>query len=204
MTIYLEGTASSPASTLETEVIRHKSSKPIELFQKGVFAMSVSQMFALVVTFGYAFPPLAVIGLMSIFSYSYFTQVAMLYFIKRTVNGDSTQAAALDGQGSFIDMLSSNIQRSQELLIACLWFICPMFCLFFSLFVFDIMADDIGASSSLWAPLLLLVIPLIVYACKKLLVIRSHPRRESIQKDIHKDIPKELEETPGLWRISTI
>ena len=61
----------------------------------------------------------------------------------------------------YIHTLTNNCRDIEQTLSLSLifWNVVPLQCVFFSLFVFDIIGDEVGGLSAIWAPLLLLCFP---------------------------------------------
>jgi hypothetical protein len=159
-----------------------------QIIRKELIASKIVQVFAVMVTVGIVYPPLLIMGLLTILSQTYFEELCIVRYCtlltkQRENNIKSSVSPDLSGQYEYhyqsnilidkqLAILSANCRRFQDGLLQSLYWLIPVQCAFFAFFVFDILGDAVGASSALWAPVLLLCIsgPMMIAYILRLLI----------------------------------
>ena len=128
-----------------------------ELQDDLTFAYYVAELLsslAVLTTFGAVFPPLGVVLCISMFA----DQMCTAYMIRQ--KHKEQRAAGIRVEKSAI--------RSHAL-CAYIWLLTPFNAAFYSIFLFDTLADEVGSWRAIWAPLVMVGFPVIAWLCTRFL-----------------------------------
>ena len=109
---------------------------------------------ALLLTFGLAFPPLVPCFLLNMVSTCIITRIRLERFLTHLINNNNNLQHYL----SVVDRECSGVS-SPHSLSTVLWCLLAFSCVFYTLFVFDTLGDDVGFDRSFWV---LIVMPLLL------------------------------------------
>jgi len=118
-----------------------------EVFKRLVFALT---FVGLIMTFGAVYPPLAVAFFITILSQSHYHHIVIGRYICIATN---------------LDILDNNL-KVQPLLSTiekCGWFLLYVSCSFYTLFLFDILGDDVGFYQAYWVLIVMPCIPVFIH-----------------------------------------
>lgn len=107
----------------------------------------------LLLTFGLAFPPLVPCFLLNMVSTCIITRIRLERFLTHLIDNNNLQHYL-----SVVDRECSGVS-SPHTLRTVLWFLLGFSCVFYTLFVFDMLGDDVGFDRSFWV---LIVMPLLL------------------------------------------
>jgi hypothetical protein len=114
------------------------------------FSGKVVTFLSVLLTFGAAYPPLGLVICFTLTAMTYRMQFRYTSIIGRVpVELRTDYVAILDLQSKH---LVSYIRKS-------VWMMLTAACLFYTLFVFDAIGDQVGFSGALWAPILVMLVP---------------------------------------------
>jgi len=119
-----------------------------EIFKRLVFALT---FVGLIMTFGAVYPPLAVAFFITILSQSYYHHIVIGRYICIATN---------------LDILEDNL-KVQPLLSTiekCGWFLLYVSCSFYTLFLVDILGDDVGFYQAYWVLIVMPCIPVCIHS----------------------------------------
>eukprot|EP01034_Spumella_vulgaris_P032209 gene32209-39773_t len=128
---------------------------PPQYFDKQNFIVRVNSNIAILLTFGAMCPPLAVIVCISIFSYTYYEQLAI---------GRLLTAIKAKGFEKYKIVLDAELQDIAQCFEHSIWIVVPFASMFYAYFVFDTLGDAVGGSKAAWVPIVMLCIPAAVFA----------------------------------------
>lgn len=114
-----------------------------KVFRKDVFCSGIIQTLSVMFTFGIAFPPLAVLALISLYSQTYSTQVFLSRFY---------HAAKQSNMIEYMNRIDRHCEGLEVHLSRSLVFLIPLSAVFMSGYVFDIIGDEVGSLGATWAP----------------------------------------------------
>jgi len=113
-------------------------------------------LLGLLITFGVIFPPLGVAFFLTITVSSYYHQAVIGRFIISMIKNK---------RYSHLDILEDNL-KVQPLLSTmrkCGWFLLYVSCSFYTLFLFDILGDDVGFYQAYWVLIVIPCIPVLIH-----------------------------------------
>jgi len=144
-----------------------------EIFRSFVFQIT---FVGLILTYGAIFPPLAITFFITICSYTYSNQVIIGRFITNIVQLRAyTQLNMLDNNLK-VQPLLSTIEK-------CGWFLLYVSCSFYTLFLFDILGDDVGFYQAYWVLIVMPCIPVCIHSSYVLIEwIIAYRRRSQARK----------------------
>ena len=140
------------SSTIKRTDADGEDGRPI--FALAKFLVNIVSNIGILITFGAIFPPLAVVICLSILANTRFVQL----MIGRLL----TKADALH-LPSYGHQLDQDCEGAAKAFRHVIWLLLVFTCLFYSLFVFDILGDSVGWRRALWAPLTMICLPLAIY-----------------------------------------
>ena len=157
---------------------RYHSNIPVLLDIDEIYKLLVFELtlVGLILTFGTIFPPLAVAFFMTACGKVYYHQAILGRYI--------TSVANLKVY-SQLDMLENNlkVQPLVSTIRKCGWVLIYTACSFYTLFLFDILADDVGFYKAYWVLIVIPCIPLCIYALRnfyfRFISVQSHTQAES-------------------------
>lgn len=139
----------------------------VKLFESDLFVVRVINALSILFTFGTVLPPLAVIGCLSLFSYSYFTQLAVgrvTYTLTTLHNSDgpfASGSSSSSGPPRLLDRLSGECSSLAGQLSDSVIIIVPFALLFYGLFLFDMLGSAVGAAAAVWVPAVVAAVPVL-------------------------------------------
>lgn len=131
---------------------QQEESKPI--FAVSKFLVNIVCNIGIMITFGAIFPPLAVVICLSILVNTRFVQLMIGRLLTKAEN------AGVSVYGHQLDLDCEGAHKAFRHVI---WLLLVFTCLFYSLFVFDILGDAEGWRRALWAPLAMVSLPVVIY-----------------------------------------
>ncbi len=147
--------ANNSNTTKQINAINRSNNTIKMFFSKSRFVLHIVTQIAILLTFGVIFPPLAVIILVAIFSYSLFTQVVIGRFLS-LAKGQPEYAHIQSTVAKELDGVNELFVKSFPLLF--------MFTgMFYALFLFDTLGDVQGARKSIWIALVMMCIPIVLF-----------------------------------------
>jgi hypothetical protein len=116
---------------------------------------------ALIMTFGVIFPPLAAALMVTLYVKIYYHQVMLGRYIMSVIDLKIY---------SQLDILEDNlkVQPLMSTIHKCGWFLMFIACSFYTLFLFDILGDDVGFYRAYWVLIVIPCIPICIYVCHRL------------------------------------
>lgn len=129
------------------------------LFDKQKFIVAAINDTAVLLTFGGVFPPISVVVVMAVS-----TRVAvMLLALGRML----THAEERKMPHVRLKLLHE-CQDVPEIFSSFLWFLLPFAGCFYAFFIFDTLGAEVGWRSAIWAPLLMITLPILLWSCQRL------------------------------------
>jgi hypothetical protein len=112
-------------------------------------------------TFGVIFPPLAAALMVTLYVKIYYHQVMLGRYIMSVIDLKIY---------SQLDILEDNlkVQPLMSTIHKCGWFLMFTACSFYTLFLFDILGDDVGFYSAYWVLIVIPCITICIYVCHRL------------------------------------
>jgi len=122
-------------------------------------------------TFGVVFPPLAAALMVTLYVKIYYHQVMLGRYIMSVIDLKIY---------SQLDILEDNlkVQPLMSTIHKCGWFLMFIACSFYTLFLFDILGDDVGFYRAYWVLIVIPCIPICIYVCHRL-YMRLYFKEES-------------------------
>ena len=120
-----------------------------------VFAFLLTNV-ALLLTFGLAFPPLVPCFLLNMLSTCIITRMRLERFLTHLLDNNNNN---LHQYLPIVDRECSSVVSSPHSMSTVLWMLLGFSCVFYTLFVFDALGDDVGFDRSFWV---LIVMPLLL------------------------------------------
>ena len=130
----------------------------------------------LIMTFGVIFPPLAIIFFINICANTYSIQVIIGRFVSNSVNNKSFENLDTLENNMKVQPLLSTIQK-------CGWFSIYVSFSFYTLFLFDTLADHVGFSRAYWVLFVIPCVPLCIHVLIELNTRWIAWRNNSIQRN---------------------
>ncbi len=134
-----------------TQVVKHQ-----QWFNVNLYVVQIINIVSIIITFGVAFPPVAVVGLCALLSMTEFTQkmiLTRLYYLQRVNATEHTE--------QYLQMLNADCANARQLFFNTVWVLVPFVSVFFSLLVMDTLGDEVGWRRAIWAPVLICAVPLL-------------------------------------------
>eukprot|EP01038_Epipyxis_sp_PR26KG_P013844 gene13844-18567_t len=145
----------APMSEKRVEALRHSQG---EIFNIGKFITWTLSALIILVTFGALFPPLAVVICISILSKTYYTQ---LIIGRRTLEADKLKLR------KYHEVLAKDCRYIENSFRHLYWVLAPFCATFYGFIIFDTLGDEVGYIKALWAPIIISMMPLVIYAISK-------------------------------------
>ena len=146
------------------------------LFDRNKFLVRMATFVSILLTYGVAFGPLAVVICISIFIYTYFEQI----LIGRLLTLETERG--LRGQISYRQILNKETEGVWENMAPIVWIMWPFISLFYAFFVFDTQGSEVGWQPSLWGASFMAFTPLFLWAIVKIHAIFLQPILERVEK----------------------
>ncbi len=139
------------------------SNRSRKYFTSDLLVIRIVNMLTILLTFGAAFPPVAVAGGVAVYTSTYFVEVLVNICVYRLRNSTA------DGKRmEHIKRVKDSCLHSRELFIHTVWIIAPMITTFYSLFIFDTYGDSGGLVAAIPLSMLMFCSPLLVWLARKL------------------------------------
>lgn len=137
--------------------------KPIQrmVFDKRQFVVRALNDTAMLIAFGGVFPPLAFVIYMAILSRILYVLMGLGRILKFYDDNDCTDNKAT---------LLHNCQDIPEIFSNLIWLLLPFTSVFYAFFLFDTYGEAVGGQRALWAPLLMIAMPLLFWLCRKVIM----------------------------------
>jgi hypothetical protein len=165
------------------------------MFVKDKFVMQLVGKIALLLTFGTVFPPLAVVICFGIFRDIYFSQLLMGRLALRLRTENIPWIKALDNECKGV---SDSLYSSIHLLTVFVVF-------FYAFFIFDIYGDETGFKRAIWAPIIMIALPLLAMALPwNLLRKQTIKKLQSKSTNVEEDFPIEMTDRASMSRNGTL
>jgi len=129
-----------------------------------------------IMTFGVVFPPLAIIFFINICANTYSIQVIIGRYISNAVNNKSFESLDTLENNMKVQPLLSTIQK-------CGWFSIYVSFSFYTLFLFDTLADNVGFSKAYWVLFTIPCMPLCIHVLTEVFTRWIKWRNKSIQRN---------------------
>jgi hypothetical protein len=129
-----------------------------------------------IMTFGVVFPPLAIIFFINICANTYSIQVIIGRYISKAVNNKSFESLDTLENNMKVQPLLSTIQK-------CGWFSIYVSFSFYTLFLFDTLADNVGFSRAYWVLFTIPSMPLCIHMLTEVFTRWIEWRNKSIQRN---------------------
>ena len=141
----------------------HQSDNSVLLDIDEIYKMLVVELtlVALIMTFGAIFPPLAAAFMLTICMKIYYHQVILGRYIMSVIDVKMYSQLDILEDNLKVQPLMSTIQN-------CGWFLLFTACCFYTLFLFDILGDDVGFYRAYWVLIVIPCLPLCIYVCHRL------------------------------------
>lgn len=139
-----------PTSAMEVETF--EKTMPKQIFRAENFLIDIVTDIALVLTFGVMFPPLAIVGCISVLSLSIFQQL----FIGRAVSLARSQPYLTE----FVEKLNGECVGARAIVTRAMSSFIELLALFWAGFVFDILGDVIGYRKAIALFIVMAFVPL--------------------------------------------
>ena len=140
--------------TLPSEIEHFEKSIPKQIFRAENFLIDIVTDIALVLTFGVMFPPLAIIGCISVLSLSCFKQLV----IGRVVSLARTQPYLIE----YVEKLNTECVGARAIVTRALSSFMELLALFWAGYLFDILGDSIGYRKAIALLILMSFVPLLI------------------------------------------
>jgi hypothetical protein len=108
----------------------------------------------MLVTFGAVLPPLAVVGTVTLYSFTYYTQLMIGRFVSRLTAANRAQ---------FTEVINRDCESAANMFMSSVWIVVPFAAIFYALLLLDTLGDDVGWRAALWAPILTLIMPVVTW-----------------------------------------
>lgn len=131
--------------------------------------VTFSIYFSILLTFGTVFPPLAVAVALTIWSVAYGTRLKIGRFLAGANDVCGTEKCAYE---KYLEDDCGMIQSISVLKFLIFAVFCTS-CLFYSLFLFDILGDSVHFKGAVWVPIVFLLLPLCAWVCLTVLTSRK-------------------------------
>ena len=134
--------------------------QPYDIFNPYIDAnyllVTITSYLGVLLTFGFVFPPLAIVMLAAICSTVYVSRLEVGRFLSDAIS---------DGVHKYSDIIESECQGvgSVPKLIQAIRIIVVFTCLFYTPFLFDTLGDSVGFGGSYWLLIVVPLLPLVVY-----------------------------------------
>jgi hypothetical protein len=124
------------------------------LFDRDKFIYRISRSVLIMSIFGAMFPPLAVTELVSLYCLTAYEQLA----VARTLTA-AFEANAVN----YSKVIERECRDTLQVLVQIFWLVHPTACIFYAFFLFDIISDAEGTLAAVFAPVIMIATPFIVY-----------------------------------------
>jgi Leucine-rich repeat (LRR) protein len=140
----------------ESTTIEKRQGKPEQfvLFSKLRLTVKINSYLTILATFGALFPPLAVVGCLTIFTITYFEELSIGWLLAET------RAKKYFWYEEQLNHEAENVEKSSNFT---LWSTLTVSSFFYGCIVFDIMGDTAGWKAALPMTILLFFFPLLLY-----------------------------------------
>lgn len=138
-------------------------------FDARSFLVQMVNYLAVIMTFGVVFPPVAVCTVLTIISSGFFTYLEVKKFIKD---------AASKGAVKFIERIDRECMcmGTSAMLMHTIMMLVTISCVFYSIFLFDILGDQLHFKRSYWVVLVLIFEPLFLFCVYEMYIGSSFVR----------------------------
>lgn len=122
--------------------------------------VSITNYMGLLLTFGTMFPPLGVALTITLLTVVFCSKIKLGRFLCR---------AAELGQSSCIDRVEEECQKAGTVEVArrAAWLLAFCSCLFYTLFIFDTLADTVGVQNAYWVLIVVPLVPVAIFCVHK-------------------------------------
>jgi hypothetical protein len=144
-------------------------------FDPNAILISLLTFLCLLLTFGVMFPPLAVAILVTVYVFATFEKLKIGRFVSLALEKNSLK---------YLDIMRVESQGvgSVRKLREALWLLATFAILFYTLFLFDTLGNEVGAEAAGWVLVVVPASPLALYLIRS--VYTSHLRRQARQAHI--------------------
>jgi hypothetical protein len=159
-------------STMESDYLRDN------IFNRKAFIVTLIDDFAMILTFGLAFPPLGLVICCNILLNTWLRQIKFIEFFqmtqpKKIIDRD----ISIESTSSTLSKISVKViihelhEQSSDLTLL-LWPVLPIISLlsaaYLSFFLFDMLGDQVGGPNAIWIWLITVLIPILVWTVQHL------------------------------------
>jgi len=134
------------------------------LFDRRRFVVRISTAFSILVTYGVAFAPLAVVIACGIFSVTYFEQLLVGRLL--TLEMDMRETNQMRSR-TYRQILNREVEGINDILVHMVWVVAPFVSIFYSFFIFDTLGSAVGWKDAIMASVLMTCTPLLIWAAVK-------------------------------------
>lgn len=134
----------------------HGSRSNRDIYRVNRLLVELTNIFGLLLTFGALFPPLGVALMVTMFTVTYFSRLALGRYICMSLE---------KGHADLVERVEQEGQRAGavEVLWQSAWMLITFACLFYTLFLFDTLGDSVGAQRAFWVLVVVPSLPLCLY-----------------------------------------
>lgn len=146
--------------SFDTPRYDHTNKKNVrKWFNVQKYTVRIYSYFIILVTFGALCPPLAIVGMIAIYAFTYH---------ELNVTGKLLSDAKDKHYLQLISYMEKDFGLANQHFARTIWLIVPFASLFIGYFVFDTLGDSVGWKNALWAPLVLISFPLFAWITNKI------------------------------------
>ena len=131
------------------------------LVDRNKLLVRTATFISILLTYGAAFGPLAIVICISIFISTVFEQV----LIGRLLTLEKGKAG--DRKFTYRQIINKETEGISENVAPMIWVMWPFVSLFYAFFIFDIQGSEVGWEPSIWAAVLMAVTPILLWAITK-------------------------------------
>eukprot|EP00597_Dinobryon_sp_UTEXLB2267_P010183 CAMPEP_0170104130 /NCGR_PEP_ID=MMETSP0020_2-20130122/3931_1 /TAXON_ID=98059 /ORGANISM="Dinobryon sp., Strain UTEXLB2267" /LENGTH=565 /DNA_ID=CAMNT_0010327879 /DNA_START=1877 /DNA_END=3574 /DNA_ORIENTATION=- len=135
------------------------------LFEKGRFVVRIVTSFSILVTYGVAFAPLAVVIACGILSFTGFEQLLVGRIL--TLEMDQRETNQLKGQ-TYRQILNSEMEGINDSMVHMVLVVAPFVSIFYAFFIFDTMGSAVGWKDAIAVSVLMVCTPVLIWVVVKI------------------------------------
>jgi hypothetical protein len=149
---------------------RFKSSR---LIAADVLVVNLINLFTILLSFGFVFPPIALMVLAAVCSLTFTTQLQINIYVSNTHDENT--------RNEHIEFINTSTTHAHNMFVNSVWIVLPFTVVFYSYLLFDILGDDVGWQKAIWLPVTTLAFSVV---CGAIYALLQSPRAAELKANL--------------------